>query len=162
MKFIRTLLFFIILLPWVVFCVYIYPLNHNKINGLKCSANVNFHLSNELHDGPILHGVISINLKRNDSDGFLSLSGMVEWQGVEYPVSRLVNVKYKSNDGNYVSIYTVNSTSLSQDKSPANIIETFFMGNTSQPLRFFKIKKIFKNAYLVGNVNSPLMICVDR
>ncbi|PHI28824.1 hypothetical protein [Budvicia aquatica] len=162
MRMINVLLLMAIVLPWTIFCFYILNSNENKVDGLKCSANINLHLSDGFSEGPIIQGVIEVNLNKNDENGFFSLSGVVEWQGVKYPVSKLINVKYKNNDDDYVSFYTVNSISLEHDKSPHNVIETFVMGNTSQPLRIFKLKKIYDNAYIVSNLNSPVTICIER
>ncbi|VFS46924.1 hypothetical protein [Budvicia aquatica] len=141
MRMINVLLLMAIVLPWTIFCFYILNSNENKVDGLKCSANINLHLSDGFSEGPIIQGVIEVNLNKNDENGFFSLSGVVEWQGVKYPVSKLINVKYKNNDDDYVSFYTVNSISLEHDKSPHNVIETFVMGNTSQPLRILNLKK---------------------
>ncbi|PHI29735.1 hypothetical protein [Budvicia aquatica] len=162
MRTIKILLLIAIVLPWAAFGLYVLNPNKSKVDGLKCSANINLYLSDGFSEGPIIQGVIAVNLNKNDENGFFSLSGVVEWQGVEYPVSKLISVKYKNNDDDYVSFYTVNSISLEHDKSPPNVIETFVMGNTSQPLRIFKLKKIYDNAYIVSNFNSPVTICIER
>lgn len=148
-------------LPWGVF--YAFQSNDSDFNGLTCTANVNLSLFDGFSEAPDFHGVITISLNQNNDDGFIELSGLVKWKGSKYPVSKLVTVKHNKNEGgDYISIYTKHSVSLEHDQSPTNLIETFIIGNTSQPLRIFKVNKVFNNAYLISNVNSPITICVEK
>ncbi len=162
MKITKMILIIAVILPWAIFGAYVLNSSENNVHGLKCSANINLHLSDDFSEGPILQGVVVANLNENDDNGNFYLSGVVEWKGVKYPVSRLINVKYKTNDDDYIYLYPVNSISYAHDKSPDNVIETFIIGNASQPLLIFKLKKIFNNAYIVSNVNSPITICINR
>ncbi|CNG96547.1 Uncharacterised protein [Yersinia aldovae] len=162
----KNVLFIIIamsisVLPWGLF--YAFQNNNNNFNGLTCTANVNLSLSDGFSEAPAFHGVIAISLNQNNDDGFIELSGLVKWKGSQYPVSKLVTVKYNKNEGSdYTSISTKSSVSLEHDQSPTNLIETFMIGSTSQPLRIFKFNKIFNNAYLISNINSPITVCVEK
>lgn len=144
-------------------CLYLWQ-DRDSNPVLSCTANINFNLSDEISPGPVVNGIIYIHLQ-GDSNGFLELSGIVKWLGNTYPISKRIkithNLKHISGIA-LVTVQAVSSLSLEHDESPPGVIEKYLIGDPSLPARIMSFKKIFDNGYLIGNLNSPLMICTSK
>ncbi|MHA7848595.1 hypothetical protein [Serratia sp. D1N4] len=140
-------------------------LDEKKEDVLSCASNINFNLSDNTSSGPIINGILNIHLS-NNGYGFLEVSGIIKWQGDTYPVSKRLNIKHDLKDATdktqLLTIHAINSLSLEHDQSPPGIVEKYLVGDHSQPVRILNFKKLLANGYLIGNLNSPIMICIDR
>lgn len=146
-----------------IFLVYFY-FHQSKERILSCSSSINWNLSDGVSSGPVINGVLYVNLK-DDSSGLLELSGVIKWQDQIYPVSKRINIKHDFNSaliGGLVTVQAVSSLSLEHDKSPPGIIEKYLIGDPSLPARIVRFKRVFDNGYVISNINSPIMICIDR
>lgn len=135
-----------------------------KDSNVSCSSNVHFNFSDGVSPGPIFEGVLNVNFK-GDGSGLMEISGIVKWQGKTSPVSKRITVKHDLNSvhfGNLLTIQAVSSLSLEHDKSPPGLIEKYLIGDPLQPARILRVKRVLDNGYVVSNLNSPIMICIDR
>lgn len=148
-----------------LFLNYVYPWRASgKNNVLTCVSNMNVNLSDGVSSGPIINGVLYVNAKW-DGTGFLELSGIVKWQGETYPVSKRIEITHdikRISVSNLVTIHAVSSVSLEHDRSPQGVIEKYFIGDPTLPPRIVTFKRVFDNGYLISNLNSPVMLCIDR
>lgn len=138
--------------------------SQDKESLIFCESNINFNLSDGVSAGPIINGVLYLNFK-DDGSGLIELSGTVKWLGVIYPVSKQVNIKHdlkRSKMDDLVTIESVSVHSFEHDRAPAGIVEKYLIGAPSLPARIVNIKREHENGYVISNVNSPLMICIDR
>lgn len=136
----------------------------DKDGFISCAANFNINLSDGVSLGPVINGVLYLNLK-GEGEGLLELSGIVRWHDEQYAMSRRIYIKHDfhpSRIGSLVTLQTVKSFSLEHDTVPQGVIEKYLIGDPSLPARIVRFKRSFDNGYVISNLNSPVMICIDR
>ncbi|WP_419236029.1 hypothetical protein [Serratia fonticola] len=130
---------------------------------LSCKSNINMDFSDGESKGPLINGVLYINLN-GYGDGFLDVSGVITVQSNTYPVYKRIMITHDFNRSHRVGIVvirTVSSLSLENDLSPQGMIEKLLIGDESLSSNVFSFKKIFDNGYLIGNLYLPAMICIN-
>lgn len=156
----------IAVIAMVISLVYSYIFIYLERSGdsiLSCTSNVYLDFSEGSSLGPVISGILYVRLN-NGGDGFLEISGSVKWHGNTYPVSKRINIVHDIlyADGiNLVAIQMTSTISLENDTSPQGLIEKLFVGESSLSSYTFSYKKSFYNGYYIGNLRSPIAICID-
>lgn len=128
-----------------------------------CESTLNLKASPGTQQSGIFNfeGTVLLRFKP-DATGYLWLLGNAKHQDAHYNVSREVNFRYKPKDIN--GIYTV--TFLARrvplnDNTPNALIERNITGPVNTEMSYV-IRRTNKNTYSIGNIYSPIIMCVDK
>ncbi|HHU0636855.1 TPA: FidL-like protein [Enterobacter hormaechei subsp. xiangfangensis] len=93
--------------------------------------------------------------------GYISFSGKVFYENKTMQFFREIRFNYhKEGDGNY-KIFDINTFKHPSDNAPDALIDSVFFSTSQEKSRFMNLTKIY-NAYVIGNLHSPVFMCIVK
>lgn len=96
---------------------------------------------------------------RKNATGFLEMSGFFYLDGERLTVSRNINFNYSKENAVLYKISNIKSEKTKTDNVDDDFISTFFFSSGTGRERFMSVLKE-RNTLIIGNVHSPVFICV--
>lgn len=97
---------------------------------------------------------------RPDETGYMDMTGRVETTGNHYVTSRTIKFSYLSEGDNIYYLEDMSTDKYASDNTPDNLMNSVFF-SISKKGRYMTLEKI-NNGYIVGNLHSPVLICVAK
>ncbi|EHF4936930.1 FidL-like protein [Enterobacter hormaechei] len=92
---------------------------------------------------------------------YIDLSGIAEYKNQKFVLSREIKFKYDKEGEDIYRLTDMGQVKHASDNAPDNLIDSVFFSMNHEKERFMTVKKI-KNAYVVGNLHSPVFMCVVK
>ncbi len=159
MKIKKKLIAIVLILTTSIIVINHYRARH--LSELSCRANVNLFYHNKFSNAPIINAILYLKLN-NDGYGIEELDGTIEWKGEVYPLSKLIKVKHDFKGGRegLLTLHVTSIASRAYDKSPQGV-EEYLIGAPHLPDLVLRYKRAFDNGYIIGNLSSPVLICIE-
>lgn len=151
-----SLLFLIIALSILVNLLYFYLNKGNSLNSSCISVLRTHEYANNFASTETATLVMNPNRK-----GYISFSGKILYEKKTMTFFRDIRFNYqKEGDGIY-RIFNITTIKYPSDDSPDALIDSVFFSTSHENERFMNLTKI-KNAYVIGNLHSPVFMCVVK
>lgn len=92
---------------------------------------------------------------------YIDLSGFVEYKTQKFVLAREIKFKYDKEGEDIYRLTDMGLVKHASDNAPDNLIDSVFFSMNHEKERFMTVKRI-KNAYIVGNLHSPVFMCVVK
>ncbi|KFK93399.1 hypothetical protein IV04_17190 [Serratia sp. Ag1] len=96
-----------------------------------------------------------------NKSGYIALSGNVFYQGKPMILFREIRFRYEKETHDIYKLYDIETVKNSRDNTPDSLIESVFFSTKHQKPRYMIVRKIM-NAYVIGNLHSPVFMCVVK
>jgi len=127
-----------------------------------CESTLRLNADRESTGVPFqFYGTVVVRFKP-DATGYVWLLGDSFYQGTHTNVAREISFHYQPKDemGIY-AIKIVGSTVTPRDNAPTDVIERNITGRPGT-LSSYVIRRANENAYSIGSIYSPIIMCVNR
>ncbi|WP_274242169.1 MULTISPECIES: FidL-like protein [unclassified Enterobacter] len=117
----------------------------------------------EIHDTATgFWTVINAVLVMNPNDtAYIDLSGTVEHKQQKFVLSRQISFTYDKEGEDIYRLTGLGLSKHAQDNAPDPLIDRLLFSLNNERERFMTIKRV-KNAYVAGNLHSPVFMCVVK
>lgn len=140
-----------------VIAIFIYTSIGNKNDSVNCSALVTYYL----HDNYIYDGTVKFSM--NNNRGYFAYSGSIKDNSKLNPPRNLLRIIYfhieNENVGDYYRIYNISVKKNVNDAVSEKDFSKIIFDISSGP-RKIKIQRLQHELYSIGNVFSPVLMCV--
>lgn len=98
---------------------------------------------------------------KSDKSGYVAFSGNASYEGKSMILSRDIRFKYEKESNDIYRIFDYETVKYSSDNTPDTLMDSVFFSTRSQKPRYIIVSKIM-NAYVIGNLYSPIFMCVVK
>lgn len=151
-----------ILLPCLVLlliaCNFIYfTLNRGEVFNDSCVAVLRTEEKNsEFNSTETLTLVLN-----PDKSGYIAFSGDINNHGKMMTLYRELRFKYEKESDDIYKMTNIETVKHSRDNAPDALVDSVFFSTQHEKARYMTLGK-FKNSYVIGNLHSPVFICVVK
>ncbi|WP_334755839.1 FidL-like protein [Enterobacter quasiroggenkampii] len=151
-----------ILLPCLVLiliaCNYIYfILNRGEFFNDSC---VSVMRTEEQTSGFISTETVTLVLNP-DKSGYIAFSGDINNHGKMMTLYRELRFKYEKESDDIYKMTNIETVKHSRDNAPDALVDSVLFSTQHEKARYMTLGKI-KNSYVIGNLHSPVFICVVK
>lgn len=105
--------------------------------------------------------VNAVMVMNPNESAFIDLSGIVEHRNQKYVLSREIKFKYDKEGEDIYRMTDLSMVKHGSDTAPDSLLDSIFFSINHENARFMTVKRI-KNAYIIGNLHSPVFMCVVK
>lgn len=151
-----------ILLPCLVLlliaCNFIYfTLNRGEVFNDSCVAVLR---TEEQNSG--FNSTETLTLVLNpDKSGYIAFSGDINNHGKMMTLYRELRFKYEKESDDIYKMTNIETVKHSRDNAPDALVDSVFFSTQHEKARYMTLGKI-NNSYVIGNLHSPVFICVVK
>lgn len=151
-----TILSFIILLISIINIINLVlnsggGLNFTCVSVLRTQDFTNDFISNE---------TVTLVMKP-DRSGYISFSGEISYKNKTTNFSRDIRYNYEKESGELYRFYDIITVKHPRDNTPDELVDSIFFSTSHDKARHMTASKI-QNAYIIGNLHSPVFMCVVK
>lgn len=152
-----NLLLVLLVLMVIVFNFFYFTFNRGEVLNDSCVSV--FRIEDHTNE---LHSIETAKLVFNpDKSGYIALSGNVSEYGKVMTLSRDLNFKYEKENKNIYKMTNIETVKHSKDNVPDALFNSMFLSTQHEKARYMTVDKIM-NSYVIGNLHSPVFICVVK
>ncbi|MFP2826046.1 FidL-like protein [Citrobacter braakii] len=96
-----------------------------------------------------------------DNSGYIAFSGNISNNGRVMTLLRELRFKYVKESDNIYKMEKIETIKHSRDNTPDALVDSVFFSTRHEKARYMTVSKIM-NAYVIGNLYSPVFICVVK
>ena len=105
---------------------------------------------------------LSLTLVMNPNmRGYISFSGDISLEEKKMVLSREINFSYKKDSDGIYKLYDFKTSKRLRDTAPDTIVDHFLFSSTHEKARLMTLSKI-QNTFLIGNLHSPVFMCIKK
>lgn len=152
----KVILSFLVLL--LIACNFIYfTLNQGEVFNDTCVSVLR---TEEQKSGFLSTETATLVLKP-DNNGYIAFSGDISNHGNVMTLLRELRFKYEKESDDIYKMTNIETVKHSRDNAPDALIDSVFFSTLHEKARYMTLGKI-KNSYVIGNLHSPVFICVVK
>lgn len=143
----------------LVISIVLFFLNQKRkeVHDDHCTAVMEFH-DTESGFSAGMNVVLVLNPKEY---GYIDMSGHVTYKGNYYTLSREIKFTYENEGNNIYKLSELTQIKQTSDTTPDRLMDSIFFSMSHEKARNMTLKRI-RNAYVVGNLHSPVFMCVIK
>lgn len=108
------------------------------------------------------HSTETIRLVLNaDNSGYIAFSGNINLHEKVMTLYREFRFTYEKESNGLYKLSNIETVKHSSDNAPDTLIDSVFFSTHNDKARYMTLGKIM-NAYIIGNLHSPVFICVVK
>lgn len=96
-----------------------------------------------------------------DRSGYISFSGNMLLNGNATTLFRDIKFNYQKESDDIYKLYNIQTIKHSRDNAPDALVDSIFFSTSHEKARYMTVNKI-KNSYVIGNLHSPVFMCVVK
>ena len=129
----------------------------DRVLNESCSAVMQVHDS---HAGfaASMNSVLVLSPERY---GYMDMTGKMTFQGNTFTVSREIKFNYRHEGEDIFRITNLSISRHATDTAPDQLMDNGFFSMSNEDVRYMTVNR-FRNALLIGNLQSPSFMCVIR
>lgn len=151
-------LFFLCLLILVIACNLLYfTVYRGKVLNDSC---VSVMRTEEYTSG--FYSTVTTTLVLNtDNSGYIAFSGDISNHGKTMTLLRELMFKYEKVSNSIYKMSNIETVKYPIDSAPDALVDSMFFSTQHGNARYMTVGKI-NNSYIIGNLHSPIFICVVK
>lgn len=157
-KFVKPLIVIpFLLLAVITFNITYFTLNNGSVVNDTCVSVLRTHdFNNHFNSIETVKLVMS-----PDQTGYISLSGSMSSNNKTTTLFREIRFKYDKENDDIYKLFDIETVKHSRDNTPDILVDSFFFSTRHEKARYMTVSKI-TNAYAIGNLHSPVFLCVVK
>lgn len=98
---------------------------------------------------------------RPEGTGYIDMSGNVNFQSRDYVAFREIKFSYEREEDDIFKMTHMELIKHASDSVPDKLMDSVFFSMSHEKARYMTVNRIH-NAYIIGNLHSPVFMCVVK